>query len=68
MARQTRVTTVDDLDGSEGARTYAFSWQSTTYEIDLSDANRDKLLRALEPFINAARKTPGTRGRGAGRR
>ncbi|GAA2725690.1 Lsr2 dimerization domain-containing protein [Cellulomonas aerilata] len=49
MARQTRVTTVDDLDGSEGARTYALSWQSTTYEIDLSDAYRDELLRALEP-------------------
>jgi hypothetical protein len=57
MAQQTRVTTVDDLDGSEGARTYAFSWQSTTYEIDLTDAHRNDLLRALEPYINAARRT-----------
>lgn len=57
MARQTRVTTVDDLDGSGGARTYEFSWQSTTYEIDLTGAYRDELLRVLEPYIGAARRT-----------
>ncbi|GCD19294.1 Lsr2 family protein [Cellulomonas algicola] len=57
MAQKQLVVTTDDLDGSEGARTYRFSWQSTSYEIDLSDTNRDGLLRALEPYINAARRT-----------
>lgn len=46
----------DDLDGSEGARTYAFSWQQGRYEIDLSDEHRDELLAALAPYIKAARR------------
>ncbi|GAA2721200.1 Lsr2 dimerization domain-containing protein [Cellulomonas aerilata] len=57
MAQQTRVITTDDLDGSEGARTYAFSWGDTSYEIDLTDAHRDELLRALEPYISSGRRT-----------
>lgn len=66
MARETRVTITDDLDGSEGASTYRFSWQSTAYEIDLTDAHRDDMLRSLEPFIAAARKTASSpRRRGA---
>jgi hypothetical protein len=57
MATQTRVLVTDDLDGSEGARTYRFAWGDTRYEIDLTDAHRDALLHALEPYITAARKT-----------
>jgi hypothetical protein len=57
MAEQTRVIITDDLDGSEGARTYAFSWQGTSYEIDLIDAHRDEFLRALAPYIDAGRRT-----------
>lgn len=57
MATQTRVLITDDLDGTEGARTYRFGWGDTVYEIDLTDAHRDELLRALEPYITAARKT-----------
>ncbi|WP_454041708.1 Lsr2 dimerization domain-containing protein [Cellulosimicrobium sp. Marseille-Q8652] len=36
----------DDLDGTEGAKTYQFAWQDATYEIDLTDAHRDELRRA----------------------
>ncbi|GCD19283.1 Lsr2 family protein [Cellulomonas algicola] len=57
MAQKQIVIVADDLDGSEGAQTYRFAWQSTSYEIDLSDANRDEFLRALEPYITAARRT-----------
>ncbi|MBX9246208.1 Lsr2 family protein [Actinotalea ferrariae] len=57
MAQHQRVIITDDLDGSQGATSYAFSWQGTSYEIDLNDAHRDELLRALEPYITAARKT-----------
>ncbi|MFS0701143.1 histone-like nucleoid-structuring protein Lsr2 [Cellulomonas sp. 179-A 4D5 NHS] len=65
MATQTRVLVTDDLDGSEGARTYRFAWGDTGYEIDLTDAHRDDLLRALEPYITAARKTPASRRPGS---
>ena len=61
MAQQTRVITTDDLDGSEGARTYAFSWGDTAYEIDLTDAHRDDFLRALEPYISGGRRTSSRR-------
>ena len=56
MATQSRVLVTDDLDGSEGARTYRFAWGETRHEIDLTDAHR--FLRALKPYITAARKTP----------
>ncbi|WP_311702624.1 histone-like nucleoid-structuring protein Lsr2 [Cellulomonas cellasea] len=61
LATHTHVLTTDDLDGTEGARTYRFAWGETGYEIDLSDAHRDELLRALEPYITAARKTTAPR-------
>ncbi|WP_250442673.1 Lsr2 family protein [Actinotalea sp. C106] len=63
MAQKTRVIITDDIDGSEGAQSYAFSWQGTNYEIDLTDEHRDDFLRALEPFITAGRKTAGSRSR-----
>ncbi|NTW40851.1 MAG: Lsr2 family protein [Cellulomonadaceae bacterium] len=61
MATETRVLVTDDLDGTEGARTYRFTWQDTGYEIDLNDEHRDEFLRALEPYITAARKTSAPR-------
>lgn len=61
MATQTHILLTDDLDGTEGARTYRFAWGDTGYEIELTDAHRDDLLRALEPYITAARKTPAAR-------
>ncbi|KGM13850.1 histone-like nucleoid-structuring protein Lsr2 [Cellulomonas bogoriensis] len=63
MAQTTRVIITDDLDGTEGARTYAFSWQGTGYEVDLTDENRDEFLRVLQPYISAGRKTGSTRRR-----
>lgn len=60
MAQQTQVVVTDDLDGTRPARTYRFSWQDTTYEIDLTDEHRDGFLRALQPYITAARRTSTT--------
>jgi hypothetical protein len=62
MAQQTIVTLIDDLDGTEGARTIRFAWQDTTYEVDLNDENREKFLRALEPYITAGRRVSGGTG------
>lgn len=61
MAQRRHVIVTDDLDGTEGARTYRFSWQDATYEVDLSDAHRDELLRALAPYIDAGRRVRGHR-------
>lgn len=68
----TRVTTslVDDTDGSEAQETVSFALEGTTYEIDLSDQNANKLRDALAPWVSKARKTGGrrrSRGDGAGK-
>lgn len=62
---------VDDLDGSileagDGS-TIRFSLEGRQYEIDLSDANAQKLRNALAPFISAGRTVAGS-SRGAGTR
>src|ERR1700754_4486041 len=47
---------IDDLDGREGVRTRSFSLGNTAYAIDLTDENHVKLEKALEPFIDVARR------------
>lgn len=54
-----KIVLVDDLDGSElgdNAVTTRFSLNGAHYEIDLGDANRQKLADALAPFIAAGRR------------
>lgn len=68
MAKQTTVTLVDDIDGSEADEQVEFAIDGTAYEIDLSEANLSRLRDALAPFITAARRTSGRRGTaGSGR-
>ena len=57
VAKQTTVTLVDDLDGSEAEEQVSFAVDGRTYEIDLSAANSARLREALAPFISAARRT-----------
>ena|SRR5215212_5950114 len=64
MASRTVLVLTDDIDGSEAQVTVNFGLDGTRYEIDLSEANAKKLIGALEPWMNAARKT----GRRSGRR
>ena len=56
MAKRTVVTTIDDIDGSEGADTIEFGLDGLAYAIDLSKTNADALRDALSPFVNHARK------------
>jgi hypothetical protein len=63
VATQTRTILTDDLDGTEGARTYTFAWGDQRYELDLTDQHRNDMLRALEPYISAARKVGSARAR-----
>ena len=44
-----------------------FAYDGVTYEIDLSSKNKDKLGKALQPFIDAARKVGGRRSSGGTR-
>ena len=45
MARQTTITLVDDLDGSEAEEQVEFSVDGRTYEIDLSTVNASTIAR-----------------------
>ena len=55
MTKETFTRTMDDLDGSEGATTYSFSWDGQEREIDLSDANKMKFDKAIQKFLDASR-------------
>lgn len=63
MATRTSIVVVDDLDGTEGAKTLKFGLDGTNYEIDLSEPNAAGLRASLAPFVAAGRKvtTPGGR-------
>ena len=56
MARQIRVFLVDDIDGTNDARTVEFSLGRDAYTIDLSEKNASKLEAALAPYIEKATK------------
>lgn len=56
MASKILTTFIDDIDGSNAAGTYTFSYQGTHYEIDLSDKNRNELEAGLKKFIDHARR------------
>lgn len=59
MAQKVQVLFTDDLDGGEAEGTVSFGLDGTTYEIDLSSANANKLRKALGPYLAAARKAGG---------
>jgi hypothetical protein len=65
MAQRVEVTLVDDIDGGEASETVRFAVDGTTYEIDLSKKNAEKLRKGLEPFVASARKAHKPAGRQA---
>ena len=66
MAQRIVVQFVDDLDGTplaDGAGgTVSFGLDGTSYEVDLSRANADKLRAALAEYVAVARKVGSGRG------
>lgn len=65
----TRTTLVDDIDGSDAARTLSFAFDGNNYKIELSEDNIEKFSSALAPYINSARPSqmlPVARTRGRG--
>ncbi|MBO0676730.1 Lsr2 family protein [Mycolicibacterium sp. S2-37] len=59
MARKEIIT--DDLDETEGATTHSFSIDGAEYAIDLVDANWEKFLSDIKPFVDVARQIGGRR-------
>lgn len=55
------IELVDDIDGTGTARTVSFAVDGTTYEIELNRKNEAKMLKAMTPWVNAARKVPNSR-------
>lgn len=64
MGTRRIVTTIDDLDGTEGAATVRLALEDATWEVDLSPANREALKKALQPFLEAGRRVGPTHGGG----
>jgi len=56
MAQKVQVLLVDDLDGGEATETVSFGLDGSSYEIDLSSANADKIRKELTLYIEKARK------------
>lgn len=63
MAQKIITTLVDDLTGeaiADGSgKTVQFGLDGSTYEIDLTDENADKLREVFADYVAAARKTNG---------
>lgn len=64
MASKVQVVLIDDIDGGTADSTVSFSLEGTNYEIDLSEANAQRLRGALEPFIAAGRRVTGAKRTG----
>jgi len=66
VASRTITTLTDDIGGSDADETVTFAFKGSQYEIDLSKKNVDKMVKALQPYTTAARKSGG-RHSGTGR-
>jgi hypothetical protein len=66
VASRTITRLTDVIDGGDADETVTFSFKGTQYEIDLSKKNVDEMVKALQPYTSAARRSGGRRS-GAGR-
>ena len=56
MAQRVEIILEDDLDGGLAAGTVSFAFDGISYEIDLSEANEQRLRDQLAPWIAHARR------------
>jgi Lsr2 len=66
MAKRVTVSLIDDFDGKSADETVQFGLDGVRYEIDLSAKNAQKLREELRPWVDAGRRTGGSR-RGVGK-
>ncbi len=66
MAQQVLVRLVDDLDGSssDDISTVKFGLDGVEYEIDLSEANAERLRKSVADYASAGRRVGGRLQRG----
>lgn len=70
MAKKTIARYFSDISGDAidtDSPTVAFSFDGTTYEIDLTESERNALSEALAPYVAAGRKVARTQTRGQSR-
>lgn len=65
MAQRTVVELIDDIDGGTADESVTFGLDGVEYTIDLSDSNADRLRKALEEYIDHARRVGGRKQRGS---
>jgi hypothetical protein len=58
MAQKVQIHLEDDLHGGPADHTLTFALDGKDYEIDLSEANAEKLREALRPYVVAACRAP----------
>ena len=56
MAREVIERLIDDLDGTEAVETVTFGLDGTSYELDLSTKNAATFRKALDRYVQAARR------------
>lgn len=56
MAKRVNTVVTDDIDGSSDAEAVSFSFDGMDYEIDLAPANRERLQKLMQPFIDSGRR------------
>lgn len=63
MARTTVIVLEDDLDGGTATEQLTFSIDGAEYEIDLNEANAQRLRTLLDPYMAAGRRKGGRQQR-----
>lgn len=63
MAVETITKLIDDVDGSPADQTVEFSFLGARYEIDLTEKHTDQMRKALEPWLERARRARGGNAR-----
>lgn len=61
MGQHTDVHLIDDLDGSDADLTCTFGLDGVTYEIELTEANYQRLQDTFAPYVDAGRRAPAAR-------
>jgi hypothetical protein len=61
VAQKIHTMFIDDIDGSEAEGTVRFGLDGTEYEIDLNAKHANALRKALARYVEAARRSPGSR-------
>ncbi|APX34581.1 hypothetical protein BH708_02295 [Brachybacterium sp. P6-10-X1] len=68
MARKTKITLVDDTDGSDANSAVTFALDGVRYEIDLNDENASEMRSDFSKWTSPARRVGGRAKRGTGKR